>query len=139
MTVQYQVFISHSSIDTWVAKQLARYVHQCGASTFLDQADIDHGDDFEERILAAADSANELLVLLTPWSRTRPYIWLEIGLFWGNRRRIVGVLYGLTAKDLSATDGIPALLKKIDLVNINDIDSYFQQLKRRVEHRDTDL
>ncbi len=47
----YRVFISHSSVDTWVARQIARYIEECGASTFLDEADIEYGDDFEERIL----------------------------------------------------------------------------------------
>jgi len=120
----------------WVSKQISKCIHRCGASTFLDQVDIEHGDDFEEKILSAADSADELLVLLTPWSRTRPYVWLEIGTFWGNRRRIVGVLYGLTKENLFETDGIPALLKKLDLVDINDIDSYFEQLQKRVVRKD---
>lgn len=70
----FQVFISHSSIDTWVARQLSRHVADCGAITFLDEADIEYGDDFEERILAAARASEELLVLLTPWSIKRPYI-----------------------------------------------------------------
>lgn len=67
-----RVFISHSSKDTWVAKQIAQHISECGASSFLDEADIDHGDDFEERILHAAHGSQELLVLLTPWATTRP-------------------------------------------------------------------
>jgi hypothetical protein len=47
-----QVFISHSSIDTWVAKQIALQIENCGARFFLDEADIHHGDDFEEKIMA---------------------------------------------------------------------------------------
>jgi hypothetical protein len=62
----YKVFISHSSIDTWVARQLARYIEDAGAVTFLDEADIEYGDDFEERILEALRTSQELLVLLTP-------------------------------------------------------------------------
>ncbi len=129
----FQVFISHSSIDTWVARQLARYVEGCGATTFLDEADVEYGDDFEERILAAARASQELLVLLTPWAIKRPYIWLEIGAVWGQGKRIVGVLHGLTASELVTQDGTPALLKRIDLVEINKVDNYFDQLRRRVE------
>ncbi len=132
-SVPLQVFISHSSIDTWVAKQIASIVHQCGASTFLDEADIEHGDDFEERILEAAHTSDELLVLLTPWAIERPYIWLEIGVFWSQRKRIVGILYGLTAKEFSVQERIPVLLKRTDLLDINHIESYFEQLKRRAE------
>jgi len=61
-----------------------------------------------------------------------PYIWLEIGAVWGLGRRIVGVLHGLTPSELVSQEGTPALLKRIDLVELNNIDSYFEQLKRRV-------
>ncbi len=42
------VFVSHSSRDTWVAKQIAREIGQAGAETFLDAASIEVGDDFIE-------------------------------------------------------------------------------------------
>jgi hypothetical protein len=47
---------------------------------FLDEADIAEGEDFEDRILDALRQAKELLVLLTPWSITRPYVGLRLGL-----------------------------------------------------------
>jgi hypothetical protein len=128
----YKVFISHSSIDTWVARQLARYIEEAGAATFLDEADIEYGDDFEERILEAIRTSHELLVLLTPWALKRPYIWLEIGAIWGLGRRVIGVLHGLNPSELVAQDGTPALLKRIDLVELNNIEMYFEQLKRRI-------
>src|SRR5438477_1668149 len=106
MTVDHRtkVFVSHSSVDTLVARQIARNIELCGAVAFLDEADMEHGDDFEERIIAAANSSSELLVLLTPWATTRPYIWLEMGLFWGSRKRIIGVLHGVTAEELSSDE-----------------------------------
>jgi hypothetical protein len=129
----YTVFLSHAAADIWVARQLSSHIENCGASTFLDEADIEYGDDFEVRILQAVRSCHELLVLLTPWSINRPYIWLEIGAIWGQNKRIVGVLYGLTAKELVSQDGTPALLKRIDLVELNRIEPYFEQLKGRIE------
>lgn len=81
--VGFTVFISHSAVDTWVARQIAGHIQVSGASTFLDEADVQIGDDFEERIVEAARNCNELLVLLTPWSIQRPYIWMEIGAVWG--------------------------------------------------------
>lgn len=131
-TADFQVFISHSSLDTWVARQIAHHLQQCGAKTFLDEADIEYGDDFEARILAAAQVSEELLVLLTPWSVKRPYIWLETGIVWGRGKRIVGVLHGLSASELFMQEGIPALLKRISLVEINQLDSYFKQVRGRI-------
>jgi hypothetical protein len=128
-----QVFISHSSRDAWVAKKIASHIQQCGASSFLDQSDLSHGDNFEAEILRAADLSSELLVLLTPWSTSRPYIWMEIGVFWGSRKRIVGVLHGLTSQEIVGGEGIPAVLKTIHLLELNEIDSYFDQLRQRVQ------
>jgi hypothetical protein len=39
----------------------------------------------------------------------------------------------LTTSELVAQDGTPALLKRIDLVEINKIDGYLDQLKKRIK------
>jgi hypothetical protein len=135
--ITYRVFISHSSEDTWVAQQLARILRDYGASPFLDEADIEFGDDFEDRILEAARGSQEMLVLLTPWALKRPYIWLEIGAVWGLGRRVVGVLHGLTPNELVTQDGTPALLKRIDLVQLNRVDEYLTQVGARVASEGT--
>ncbi len=127
-----KVFISHSSVDTWIAKQIGLQIEKCGASYFLDEAGIEHGDDFENVIRKAANDSSELVVLLTPWATTRPYIWLEMGIFWGSGKRIVGILHGLTVDTISTDPKIPVILKKTDFVNLNEIESYFAQLKKRV-------
>lgn len=126
----YQVFVSHSSTDTWVAKQLSDHLRKCGVATFLDVNDIEHGDDFEEAIVKAAEQSNELMVLLTPWAKDRNYIWMEIGIFRGARKRVVGVLHGLKPADIATDPQVP-VLKKIDLVDLNDVDRYFSQVAKR--------
>ena len=125
------VFISHAGADTWVAKRIAEKIEVCGAKTFLDEAHIAVGEDFEERILHALDQTDELLVLLTPWSLKRPYIWAEIGAAWYKRIPIVGVLYGLTPQELHAQAGVPTLIKRRDLIDINQLDTYLSQLRER--------
>ncbi len=132
-----KVFISHASTDTWVARQLALQIEACGAETFLDAADIQHGDDFDEKLRDAADTSSEQLVLLTPWAMNRPYVWLEIGAFWIAKKRIVVVLHGLTRDDVAASKFLPVALKRLDFVNLNDIDSYFHQLKERIDSSST--
>ena len=106
------VFVSHSSIDTWVAKQIAKGIEEAGASIFLDESNVNVGEDFEEKILSALNNAAELLVLLTPWSLTRRYVWAEIGAAWGRRIQIVGVLHGLTPEDLQSDPSVPTFLKE---------------------------
>jgi hypothetical protein len=128
-----KVFITHASTDSWVAKQMAQRVRDCGAATFLDCEQIQHGDDFEQKIIAEALSCTELLVLFTPAAHGRPYVWMEIGMFLGAKKRIVGVLYGTSVQEIASDERMPALLKRIDLANINDLDSYFSQLRTRVK------
>lgn len=65
------VFISHSSIDTWIARQIGVHIQECGADIFLDEADIEHGDDFEDRIHDAEEKCSERVVLLIPWAMSR--------------------------------------------------------------------
>lgn len=125
------VFVSHSSVDTWVAKQVAREIRDCGAMPFLDEAEIEVGADFEEDILDFLERAHELVVLLTPWALDRPYVWAELGAAWGRRIPIVALLHGLTAGEIQSRPGIPVFLKKRDLLSLNDIDTYLGQLRQR--------
>jgi hypothetical protein len=131
--MSYLVFISHSAIDLWVANQIAAHIKSCGANVFLDEAEIAVGADFEEDILSHLEKANELLVLLTPWALERPYVWAELGAAWGRQMPIVGLLCGLAAADLRSRPEIPISLKKRDLVDLNRIETYLEQLKRRAQ------
>lgn len=126
------VFVSHSGVDTWVARQIARAIEEVGATPFLDEAEIDVGADFEEDILAFLEKADELVVLLTPWALERPYVWAELGAAWGRRIPIVALLHGITPSELQSRPGVPVLLKRRDLVTLNDIDVYLKQLAQRV-------
>jgi len=127
------VFISHSARDTWVAKQIAREIAACGAKPFLDEADVDVGSDFEEDILAFLKRAHELVVLLTPWALDRPYVWAELGAAWGRRIPVVAMLLGLTPAEVQSRPGVPIFLKKRNLIELNDIESYLRQLRARVK------
>jgi hypothetical protein len=126
------VFVSGQ--DTWVAKQIAREIEACGAMPFLDEAQVDAGADFEEDILDFLQRAHELVVLLTPWALDRAYVWAEIGAAWGRRIPIVALLLGITPAELQTRPGIPVLLKKRDLLQLNEIEVYLEQLKARVQH-----
>src|SRR5947208_13681134 len=126
------VFVSHSSKDTWVAKQLAREIARCGALAFLDEADIEVGSDFEEHILESLQRADELVVLLTPWALERPYVWAELGAAWSRRLPIVILLQGMTPGEFQSRPGVPVFLKKRNMVDLNAIDNYLAELRKRV-------
>jgi hypothetical protein len=126
------VFVSHSSQDTWVARQIAREIEGSGAKAFLDEAEVDAGADFEEDILDFLERAHELVVLLTPWALDRPYVWAELGAAWGRRIPIVALLLGITPSELQKRPGTPVFLKKRDLLQLNEVDKYLEQLSVRV-------
>jgi hypothetical protein len=132
------IFISHAGEDTWIARQIARAITDSGARPFLDQADVHVGAEFEEDIRNFLDQANELLVLFTPWSLERPYVWAEIGAAWIRRIPIVVVLLGLSPAEFQARPNAPVFLKKRDVIHLNDIDEYLDQLRHRVDRGQSD-
>jgi hypothetical protein len=129
---RYDVFVSHSAMDTWVARQIATQMIDRGAVPFLDEVSIAVGGRFEDEILAALDQAKEVMVILTPWALNRPYVWAELGAAWGKRIPIVGVLYGLTTQDLQGRPEVPIFIKQRDFISLNNIDDYLSQLAQRV-------
>lgn len=128
-----KVFLSHASPDLWVAKAIQDKLRATGAETFLDHFDIAFGDDFETVIIDEADDATELVVLFTPVASDRKYVWLELGMFLGARKRIVAVLYGVSLEEIAKDELTPVMLKRITSVDINDVDQYFSQLRSRVQ------
>ena len=107
-----------------------------GAKPFLDEADINVGAEFEEDIREFLERATELLVLFTPWSFERPYVWAEIGAAWIRRIPIVVILHSVSPKDFQAHPNAPVFLKKRDMITINEVDTYFEQLEARVNRKE---
>lgn len=128
----YLIFISHSSEDTWIAKKLAFDCKSSGASTFLDEAQIAVGANFEDDILTALRNANELVVLITPWALKRPYVWLEIGAAWYKGVSIIVLLLGVSASEFQEIATVPVTLKERNLLPLNNVDRYITELTERV-------
>jgi len=74
-----------------------------------------------------------LIVYFTPWSLARPYVWTEIGAAWGKRLPIVGILHGLTPEELNSKAGIPNLIKRRNLIDINKFENYLMELNIRIK------
>lgn len=130
----YKIFISHSSIDTWVAAQIERHINEAGAITFLDERDIHAGDNFGEKLREELNQAEELLVLCTPWAINRANVILEVGVVWGRRKRIIAILHGIDPNELQKSPYVTFAIKESDLIVINDISEYFTQLNSRISN-----
>ena len=127
------MFISHASRDSWMARTLGEKVGACGAEFFLDAVDVEVGDDIAIRIREGLGRCTELLVLLTPSSVDRRWVWIEIGSAWFQGKRVIGVVQGMTVEELLKQPDLPGVLSQKHLVDINDVDRYFRELKGRVQ------
>ena len=130
-STSYRVFVSHGQEDSWVAGQMAARIRECGSTTFLDENDVATGDDFKRRIHAELAQCAELVVLFTPWSAHRNWVWVEVGAAWALDRRIVAVLYGTSIDELEKKGGSKAILEDVNLIGMNDFDGYLSELAAR--------
>jgi hypothetical protein len=128
----YHIFISHSGEDTWIAKKLAHEFYAVGGETFLDEAQIAVGANFEHDISSALRKADEIVVLITPWALARPYVWLEIGAAWLKGIPIIVLLLGVTIFEFQEKINVPVLLKQRNLLSLNNVDRYIQELSGRI-------
>src|SRR2546430_17098798 len=125
----YLVFISHSTNDRWIARQISYLLEakgrRCGVKTFLDERGIGVGDSIPETIRQNIENCNEFLVLLTRNSIDRPWVMIEISAAWGQRKRIVAVIDKVTPEEM------PELILPYKAVDLNDLDDYIDQLLER--------
>lgn len=129
----YQVFISHGSSDLWVAEQLSGHVESCGGSSFLDEKHVPKGGNFKQIIHREIKRSKELLVLFTPWSIGRSWVWIEVGAAWALKRRIVAILYGLSVGDFEEQSGGKGVFEDINITDINNVHVYFRELAARIQ------
>src|SRR5262245_60471477 len=115
----------------WVAEQIAESIDSCGAATFLDRRDIAAGDNFKQRIRDEMPSCDELLALFTPWSRHRAWVRHEIGMADALGKRTVCVLYKVSITDFDAEQDGRGPLDDLNFVDINALETYFKELKKR--------
>jgi hypothetical protein len=127
----YQIFISHATVDKWLARVVCDKLEAVGATTFRDDRDIRGGDDIPEEIFRQIRQSQEFLVLLTPASVNRPWVLLEVGAACGCEPppRIIAVRYYVE------TDSIPSLIKAKKGFHLNELDAYLAEVTSRVEGR----
>ncbi len=123
----YQVFVSHATADKWIAKVLCEKLEAVGALTFRDDRDIDGADDIPDRLRDEIGRSQELVVLLTPKSVSRPWVLTEVGGAWIRSIRIVAIRYHIEV------DAIPATIKSKKSIDLNQIDEYLAEVEMRVK------
>lgn len=92
---------------------------------FLDEKDIESGDHIHDSIGDNIRDCDEFIVLLTRRSLSRPWVLIEMGAAWIQRKRLVAVMEDVTPEEL------PDIILPHKAVDINEFDEYLGELRRR--------
>jgi hypothetical protein len=126
----YRLFFSYSHKDRWIARQCVRSIEECGAgaiSVFLDERDIEAGDSIPEAVRDGIEASEELVVLLTPNSKSRPWVFAEIMVAWAFRKTIDAITYCIGAEEM------PEQIAQVKAVELNEFDLFLPRLAKRAK------
>lgn len=96
----YRVFISHATIDKWIAIQLDKMIQGCGIATYRDDRDLQGGAKIGPEIRAQLQKCQELLVLWSAHAKQSEWVEPEIGMAYGLSLHIVPVRHGMVVGTL---------------------------------------
>ena len=128
-----KIFISHSSRDKWIARKLSEEIAELRCETFLDEKDIKTGESIDESIHDHLSNSDDFLLLLSPDSVKSHWVLIELGGALALKKTIIIVLLYLGAND------IPQLISKYLARDINDIEKYYDEVKRKLSGSKTAL
>ncbi|HWS88086.1 MAG TPA: toll/interleukin-1 receptor domain-containing protein [Pyrinomonadaceae bacterium] len=125
----YIVFISHSSKEKWIARQIAKEIEALGAKTWLDLKDIHGGDEIRRSIRRGIRASKEAIVLLSANSVTSDWVIYEVAIADAQGKRITPVLNNLSSDDVFSP------LRGIKAVDLNDFNTFLVELAERIKNR----
>ena len=128
---RYVVFLSHSSLDTWIASVIAEKIQALGADCWIDEKDLTGGDIIVEDIIKGIDACHEAIVLISPNSVKSQWVSFEIGGVRAQHKRVTPVLNNVKPQQMAPMQDI----KGIDL---NKLDQFLAQLKKRISRWQSD-
>jgi hypothetical protein len=120
-----KVFVSHSSADRWIAKQIAQQLEDRDIAAFLDEKDIETGDSIEDAVDAHLADCDELLILLSPASLGSAWVLIEVGGAKALGKRLVPILHHVGANEL------PIPLSRGLARELNDVETYYAEVIAR--------
>lgn len=120
-----KVFISHSSTDKWIARQIASELEAREIDAFLDEKDIQTGDSIEDAVGEHLAQCDELLMLLSPASLDSPWVLIEIGGAKALGKRLVPILHHVGPNEL------PTPLARGLARDLNEIERYYAEVEAR--------
>jgi TIR domain len=125
---KYVVFLSHSSLDEWIANVMAEKIEALGAKCWLDEKDLAGGDIIADEIIRGIDACHEAVVLVSSDSVHSPWLSFEIGGMRAQHKRVTPILNNVRPDDL-------APMQDIKGVHLNKFEEFLAQLARRIIKR----
>lgn len=128
---EYLIFISYSSKDKFIGRQVSRLLEEygktLGVKTFLDEKDIEGGKSVTEVVRENLIKCDEFIVLLTPDSIKRDWIHQELGAAWGLRKVIVAFLNNISE------DKVPYIIRNEKWYDLDDFEKYLPEMALRAK------
>jgi hypothetical protein len=126
----FRIFLSHSSKDKWIARQCAFHLEKLpGVEVFLDEKDIEFGQSIPDSVRTGIENCDEFLVLLSRYSKDRPWVLIEMGAAWGLRKPIVAMIDKIEPKEM------PDIISPHKAVDLNEFEIYLKQVARKAKER----
>ncbi len=129
------LFISHATYDAEFAnavKQEIETVFAKGIHVYSTSSpgSVAAGKDWLEDMETRLEAAQAVVVIITPVSIKRPWLWFELGATWLKSRRGKSAIYPLCAPGMNALD-IPEPLNRLQLLAVDrrgDLRRFFKAL-----------
>lgn len=122
---EYDVFLSHSSLDAVLAKDIKNRLLKSGLTVFVSSDELKTGDDWPEEIRKAILDSREMAVLMTKSSMKSSWVQSEWGSAWVLGKKIVPITSGIEFSDL------PERLLSKEGIDLDDIEKYVKQVEVR--------
>jgi hypothetical protein len=87
-----EIFVCYARADRTYATEVCRELERRRISYFLDEAHLQSGDQYRDRLRDAIISCEEVFLIISEQTLRRTAVLLEIGAAWGRHKRITPLL-----------------------------------------------
>ena len=114
-----KVFISYSSVDERLAKEIQSTLDQVGVDSFLDKKDIGWGDEVLERVAKGLTDSSAVVVIISPASLKSQWVPFEVGHAMALGKKILPFLAHPSIE-------VPDFLRQLNhKMKVHDVREYF--------------
>jgi hypothetical protein len=125
--MSYKIFISSSSKDLDLAKDLAKRLEETGVNVSSAERGVRPSEVFSNQITKQLSSVDEVVVILTENSVNSPWLMFELGAASSLKKRVTPLIVGVE------TSKLPSLIRNMSYIKYPDLAKYIEDLKERTK------